>query len=429
MKKLVLILIMIIMVFVPVMFWIIEFDFSNASPYNILSGISRLCGLIGFVFALFQFILSMRIKFLERNIGLDRMTGLHRIFGITALIILLSHPMPITLYSLIEFGKIPINLEKILGITTLSIIIITAVLALSYKKLKLKYEIWKNIHRLNYIVVPIAFIHSTLIGTTLYKSAGLKIYWYILITLFGLALIYKIFTMINVRSNPYDITAVEEENSNIYTLKMKGDFLNYIPGQFMFINLVRNGKTSESHPFTISSSPASAFLSITPKELGDFTSTIKKTKIGDKAFVDAPYGNFSYKRAKHKKLVFIAGGIGITPFISMLRYMRDLGTDKDTILFWGNRTKKDIIFNSELSEIAGKIPLKTIHVLSDTSNDPDWEGDTGYIDKDLLLKYLDDFNDKDFFVCGPPIMMNKVITLLKSEGVKTGNIHHEKFSL
>jgi predicted ferric reductase len=190
---------------------------------------------------------------------------------------------------------------------------------------------------------------------------------------------------------------------------------------------LRNGKVSESHPFTISSSPTRDELSISVKSVGDFTSTIRNTSTSDLAYIDKPYGVFSFLNYDAKNLVFIAGGIGITPFISMLRYIYDSKLDKNITLIWGNKSFADIAFKDELEKMGSEMPsLKVIYIMS---GQQDWQGEKGYVDAEKIKKYISDFNVTQFFVCGPPVMMNGVIKALKQLGISKKYIHFERFAL
>ncbi|MGZ6346091.1 MAG: hypothetical protein ACXWNC_00775, partial [Anaerolineales bacterium] len=181
------------------------------------------------------------------------------------------------------------------------------------------------------------------------------------------------------------------------------------------------------HPFTISSSPTSGDLSVSVKAVGDFTATVKDTTSADEAYVDMPYGVFSFLNYDAPNLVFIAGGIGITPFISMLRYLVDKKLERKVVLIWGNKTEKDIAFKSELEQMTAAMPsLRIIHVLS---NQPEWPGEKGYVDTGLLRKHLEGFENPQVFVCGPPVMMTKVVRSLQQVGVPKSRIHFERFAL
>jgi len=195
----------------------------------------------------------------------------------------------------------------------------------------------------------------------------------------------------------------------------------------MIVQLIRDGRVSEPHPFTISSPPTRDRLSITVKSVGDFTSTVGHTKTSDRAYVDAPYGAFTFLHHDAEDLVFISGGIGITPFLSMVRYIHDKGLKKNVTLLSGNKTERDIPFRDELAKMAEEMSsLKVIHIMS---KQPDWPGEKGYIDAETLKRYVSNFESSQFFICGPPAMMALVIRTLRALGISRKRIHYERFAL
>jgi predicted ferric reductase len=317
---------------------------------------------------------------------------------------------------------------KILGIVTFVVLLVAAGAAILYSRLRLKYETWKNIHRLSFVIFAMGFVHSFFFGLDLkYGWPPIRIFWLILAAIYVSALTYRIWNWARVRGNPFDLVGVSRETHDTWNLLFEGKKPNYKPGQFMIINLVRDGKVSESHPFTISSSPTRDRLSITAKEVGDFTSTIGETKTSHSAYIDAPYGVFSFLNHDVQHLVFIAGGIGITPFMSMLRYIYDSKLERNITLIWGNKTEDDIVFREELDKMAAEMTSwKIIHVMSKQEN---WQGEKGYVDAEKLEKYVDNLQDSEFFLCGPPVMMLSVEKELKNLGVSKNKIHYERFAL
>jgi predicted ferric reductase len=161
--------------------------------------------------------------------------------------------------------------------------------------------------------------------------------------------------------------------------------------------------------------------------VGDFTATIRDTKPTDRAYIDAPYGAFSFLNQDAHNLVFIAGGIGITPFMSMLRYIVDKGLDRNVLLIWGNKAERDIAFRDELDNMVTEVSsLRVVHVMS---SQDDWPGEKGYVDAALLNRHIQDVENSQVFVCGPPAMMRQVIAALRELGVPKQKIHYERFAL
>lgn len=395
-----------------------------------LHDISRLLAMIGFVTMFFQYVSSAKIKFVESKIGLDKIFIAHRMAGIIAFGFILSHPLTLLLSDMLQGISIfeqPLNLWKVVGFLALILISLASIAAITYRVAKIKYETWKNIHKAMYLAFPIAFIHSIRLGSDIARSSFIKIFWWVLMAIFLCVMVYKLWMRFVIRKSPFRVVEVKQETHDTWSLFFEGRRKDYKPGQFLIMRLVRNGRVSEAHPFTISSSPTDERLSVTIKSVGDFTSTVKDTKTGDYAYIDLPYGVFSFLNYDAPELIFIAGGIGITPFMSMLRYICAKGLDRKVTLIWGNKTSKDIVFKQELEELQDKIPgFKVVHVMS---NQEDWQGEKGFIDTEKLKRHIDNFQVGQFFVCGPPPMMKKVIGYLKALGVSRRRIHYERFAL
>ena len=395
---------------------------ANIGPY--LHKIARFFALVGFVLILFQYVLSSRIRLIERRHGLDKMFSIHRKVGVLGLILVFLHPILLFVSNSLEGYNL---LLKSIGTLTLFLLLIAAGAAILYSKLRLKYETWKNIHRAGYVIFPLAFVHSLFLGSDLDGWSPLKIFWLVLACIYVIVIIYKVWNMIQVRSHPLQVADVVKETHDVTSLYFEGKHRDYKPGQFMIVQLIRNGKVSEPHPFTISSSPTKGGLSISVKSVGDFTSTIGDTKVSDSAYIDAPYGRFSFLNYDAQELVLIAGGIGITPLMSMIRYIYDRKLEKSVTLIWGNKTEEDIAFRDELEKMEAEMPsLKIVHIMS---KQEDWPGEKGYVDAEKLKKYISDLQKSQFLICGPPVMMMAVVKALRSLGVPKKKIHYERFAL
>ena len=139
------------------------------------------------------------------------------------------------------------------------------------------------------------------------------------------------------------------------------------------------------------------------------------------------YGAWFFLYHDAGNLVFLAGGIGITPFISMLRYIRDKQLDRRVVLIWGNKTENDIAFREELDQMVAEMPrLEVVHVMS---RQADWPGEKGYVTADLLRRIIGDVERPQVFICGPPVMRDKVVQALREVGVSKQRIHYERFAL
>lgn len=410
---------------IPIAFW--ARTLTPGLPLAVyLYDAGRFLALVGFVLILFQYVLSSRIRLIERGIGLDRLFSIHRKLGVAGLTFIFVHPIALFTSAKVQGYDEPLSPLKILGIFALLVLCMAAGVAILYRRLHLKYETWKNIHRASYVIFGLGFAHSFLLGSDI-QSLPLRVFWIVLACIYVAVLVYKVGNWACVRSCPFEVSRVSKETHDTWSLYFEGKYLNYRPGQFMIVRLIRDEKVSEPHPFTISSSPIQDRLSISVKSVGDFTSTIGDTKISDGAYIDAPYGVFSFFNYDARDLIFIAGGIGITPFMSMLRYIYDRKLERNITLIWGNKTEEDIVFKDELEKMAADLPwLKVVHVMSKQDN---WQGEKGYVDAEKLKKYVSNFQEGEFFICGPPLMMTMVQRTLRDLGVSKKRIHYERFAL
>lgn len=189
---------------------------------------------------------------------------------------------------------------------------------------------------------------------------------------------------------------------------------DFKPGQYMMVT-VKSGDKEMTHTFSLSSSPTERdFIEFTKKlTTSEYSTRLKMMRSGDWARIDGPYGKFTFE-GEHEKVLFLAGGIGITPFFSIIKYCTDTQLTTSMVLFHGCRNEKEIAFKKELENTQLKnSKLRIIYVLSEPS--PNWTGKVGFITAEMIKQEVQDFRDHVFYACGPPAMviaMQKVISAL-----------------
>jgi ferredoxin-NADP reductase len=236
----------------------------------------------------------------------------------------------------------------------------------------------------------------------------------------------------SLRRSSYRVVSVTSEAPQVWTLTLDPPInrpLHYAPGQFLFVRPQGRSVLAEEHPFSIASSPSlSGRMSLTIKACGDFTSTIGRIEPADLVAVHGPFGRFSHVFHRDcDMLVFVAAGIGITPLMSMLRYMHAQEDVRRVLLVYANRHVDNIVFRNELEQIesSGFPALKTIHILSRPP--ADWAGPTGRLDTASLELLCGGLSGKAFFLCCPPIMAHQLIRGLTNAGVCPERIHADYF--
>jgi predicted ferric reductase len=412
---------------------------SAVEAHNLLQETGKSFALLGIMILSLQIPLAARIKGVERAFGLDILIRFHKHMGVFAVVLLLFHPL------LLAAGRKDWNLLLgldlpwyiLLGKATLLLLIVNVSASTYQRSIRLKFENWRFIHDLlGPAIILLAFIHSWFAGHHL-QLPFMKALWLVVLALsLSLYIYHRMIRPRRLKSRPYRVSEVVPETENVWTVKMvppEGQTIeDYAPGQFHFLTFYRKRTLPvEEHHWTISSSPSQkGYVSSTIKALGDFTSTMGRTEKGDRVAVHGTFGRFSYVfHPEEKDLVFIAGGIGITPLMAMLRHMRDTRDRRSVTLLYANQKESDIVFLQELSKIqAGEFPaLRAAHVLSRAGKG--WHGERGHVNREKIEKYCGvDIANKTFYVCCPPGMLKAVLASLKDLGVLERRIRIEIFS-
>ncbi|HSL11862.1 MAG TPA: oxidoreductase, partial [Actinomycetota bacterium] len=154
--------------------------------------------------------------------------------------------------------------------------------------------------------------------------------------------------------------------------------MRFQPGQFAWLIVGHSPFDVEEHPFSLSSSAERPDeICMTIKELGDFTSEISDVEPGTTAYVDGPYGVFTTDRNEAPAFAFVAGGVGITPVISMLRTLADREDRRPLTLVFADATWDGMVFRDELERLRERLDLEVVYVLAEPHEG--WEGETGHV--------------------------------------------------
>ena len=207
--------------------------------------------------------------------------------------------------------------------------------------------------------------------------------------------------------------------------------IHFRPGQYLEWTLAckENDSRGNRRYFTIASSPTEKDLRIGIKFYPN-PSTFKKSlaymKNTDTIIASQLSGDFVLPKNKRKKLVLIAGGIGITPFRSMIKYLIDKKETRDIVLFYSNKKESDIVYKDIFDEAKEKINLKVVYTLTD-KEETNWAGHTGFVDTNMIKEEVSDYLDRTFYVSGPPSMVSGISKTIKNLGVKNHKIKTDYF--
>ena len=201
---------------------------------------------------------------------------------------------------------------------------------------------------------------------------------------------------------------------------------SFQPGQYMFITPGTDTSVQTKH-LSISSSPSDQYLEVTKGSTGHpFAESLRALKSGDEAVIVGPYGEFTFQ-GEHSKVAFLAGGIGVTPLWSMIRYATDMLYDTDITLLYSAKTEPNILFQERMTDVAEANPHLSL-VLTLTEPDPSWAGHTGRIDRVMIEQEVPDWRDRIFFTSGPLAMVDAMLAVLREMGVPDDKVRYEYFS-
>lgn len=234
----------------------------------------------------------------------------------------------------------------------------------------------------------------------------------------------------------YTIREVRPENELVTSLFIEGElepaFQKRRPGQFLSIQTMDESGWSKPHPFTISNAPEDDFLQMTIKNVGTFTSAIRSLKPGCEVRCRGPFGSFCSGIESQPKVVMLAGGIGITPFLSVLRHFDRMGFSGESTLIWANNRLQDLFAMDELASMTQRSKFRLIHVIMEEcadllAQDPHCLYERGYLTPEIFERHRIPM-DAAFYLCGSPVMQEYALRQLAAYGVDPNQVEKESFN-
>ncbi len=384
----------------------------------------EILGSINIVLMSFALLLSGRPKWAEKYFGgLDKMYITHRRLATVAFLLIFVHVLtvPITLAGW-RLGNY-LAVIAFTGLVSIVLISLSPRIAFLNKLSGGTYEGWKNLKRYIGIFFILGFVHSLTIASPLDALIAFS-FVQVFFIMGTLAYLYtEIFGRFFKKYVPYTVEAVKHPNQTTteVTLRAKRDPIKkQRAGQFLFVRFPGERSLNESHPFTISSAPEEDVLRLTIKASGDFTRDLfAKLKPGMDAIVEGAYGMFDFK-AGGPKQIWIAGGIGLTPFLSFLRSLK--GTlNHDVDFYYTVRHKEEALFRDEIEAAAKENPRLKAHIRFSATD--------GSLTIEHILKNAGgSVKDHHIYICGPLPMIQAFEQKFLALGVPAGNIHFEEFN-
>lgn len=402
----------------------------GAGPNTLLT-IGNFFGLHIATIIVVQLTLIARLPWLERRIGMDRLTIWHRWLGLSLFWVVLLHPTFVVLGFAQLDRRSPVRTflslagqwSTLFGITAATILIVVVVLSTRYVRRRLQYETWHALHLALYVTITLALIHQALEPHAFSVSPLATVYWWTVWALVLGALVAGRVVLPFWRNayHRFRVARVVPESDDVVSVYVSGNHLDRLPahaGQFFIWHFPGLHHWWRSNPFSLSAAPDGQMLRLTAKAVGPGSAALRQLPVGTKVFAEGPYGAFTSMNRTKPSTLLIAGGIGVTAIRSLLE---DL--DGAVTVLYRVRTEADAVLLPEIQSLASAHGAD-VHVLTGrTAGGPPPFG------PDNLVALVPDVAERDVYVCGPPAMTTAVLRSLRSLGIPRRQVHAERFAL
>lgn len=401
---------------------------------NPILTVAKFFGLHAALIMMLQLALVARLPWLDRRLGMDRLTRWHRWVGFALLCTVVTHATFVVLgYAALDrasplrtflaLAGVPASL---LGICAAALIVTVAVVSLRAIRRRLPYEVWHALHLLVYLALLLALVHQLLEGTTFTATPLSAAYWWTLWALVLAALVAGR-VVLPLRRNlrhRFRVSAVVPESPEVTSVYVTGRDLDRLParaGQFFIWRFPGHHGWWRANPFSLSAAPDGRTLRITVKAVGAASAGLRDLKAGAKVFAEGPYGAFTALHRTREGAVLIAGGVGITPIRALLEELTG-----PVVVLYRVRSVQEAVLLDELRSLAAARGTR-LHLLT---------GRTGVgtppnlpFAPRNLRSLVPDIAERDVYVCGPSAMTEAVLASLRELGVPRRQIHAERFAL
>ena len=350
----------------------------------------------------------------------------HKWLGIAALALMLGHdaiePELEGLVRETTLGEFASDLGEVAFDGFIVLILLSWIKRIPFTRLELPWQVWRFTHRFTGLLFAMAAFHQLAIDEPTGIDGTLG--WYLnTLSIAGLsAWVFSQFVMPFLRPRDYSVSAVERHGA-VTELKLvpRDRPLRWTPGQFVFVGIPDAG-LAEPHPFTIASAPvADGSLRLDIKRLGDWTGRLSQRVLcGTAVRVEGPYGRFAFRR-RVRRQIWLAGGIGITPFLAWADSLTDADR-QEIVLVWSVAKRVDAFAEQRLNELAAQHPGLSVHIIA---------GDEGgRLTAERLLRLLPfEPAQAELFHCGPRSLRDAIVSGLEALSQGPRRVHAEAYEM
>jgi ferredoxin-NADP reductase len=404
------------------------------TPGAILTDIGEILGLAaGYGFVILVALMA-RLPPLERGIGTDRLARWHATGGrylistVTGHVVFIIWGYAVTSRSSVfsETATLVTTFPDVL-MATVAWFLLLGIAAFSMRaaRRRINYETWYYAHLYTYIAIALAFSHQFADGGTFAESFQARAAWSTLYAVVGgLLLWYRVITPLrSAARHQFTVQSVRPEAPGIVSVFISGrDFhrLRAEPGQFFRWRFLTKELWWQSHPYSLSAMPQPDLMRITVKSRGEHSGSLARLQPGTRIIAEGPYGAFT-PSLTGRRVLFIAGGVGITPIRAMFAALPKRMSGGITLLYRASHPR-DVVFSRELNAIASDRQA-ALHYLVGSRQELGYDP----LDADHLQRTVPGLHRYEAYVCGPSGMTEAAVKSLVAAGIPRRRIHHESF--
>lgn len=402
--------------------------FSNEIISDVWYRIANVCGFIGTIFILWQFILGVRGFSKWLTADYDWVIKIHTFLGINGGLFVILHPILETIYykediKFIFQPNFTDTFNKFLTLGKFAFILFLFIwFSSSLLRKALQYRLWLYIHYLSYPMAYFVLVHPLKIGSIIQASPWVFYYWIFICLIFLVILVIKILDIFCLTYKKYTLAEIKNYPGNIFTLRFRPQGNKPVvikPGQYFYI---KTGIFSEAHPFSVLEyDEENEEIIFGIKKLGRFSTYLGNSLPNSIHYIDGPYGEFTFEGHNQEPKIILAGGIGITPFYEVVSQFNS----PDTYLFYANKNLESALYRDKFK----KLLKGNYYDFIDSKVTPSENVFCEIISANKLKEILagKNLNEFKFFICGSPGFTNAMISCVLSLGVSKNNIFIEEF--
>jgi predicted ferric reductase len=379
----------------------------------------------------------------ERVYGQDELARRHRLVGFWSVNLMAAHILVVTLgYSVqartnvfAETWDLVVEYPGILlAVAGAGLLVLVAVTSIRRARRRLRYESWHLLHLYAYLGVGLALPHQLWSGQEFMSSAAATFYWWTLwAAAAGAVLVWRVgVPLYRTLTHRLRVVEVVREGDRAVSVVMTGRHLERLPvaaGQFFVWRFLGAPGWTRGHPYSLSAAPVDGTLRITVKDLGDASHGLGALRPGTRVAIEGPYGRLHDGVRTRRKVLLLAGGIGVTPLRGLLEALpQDVG---DVTLVYRASHESDLVLRGEIEALARERGARVFYAIGPRVRDRhSWlpEAAAGLTDVEALRQLVPDIAEHDVYLCGADGWMDAAEQAVLAAGVPREAVHVERFS-